>query len=285
MTMGQTSSQVMYTEADTPSVDLSALIQTSNSKNIVRSKPRRKYKAAIDDPGRGQESVRALVQLKEKVPLSGESIPVGEDEIAASNMFTAVNANIKDNIEAHNRNETHKITGKRGKLKRQRLEFQEHEGKFTVLDRDDGTSKRARLNKSINTVKSQAALLPSSMSTNDVTIDAKGASEQEVCSSHTSPKTQTVAKPKPIMQQLVAKADNKPSDTPIQSSDRPSSQSRIDSSDATAQNQPNHPGQHGFHFASSTFNDDLSQPNLESANLFIGSNHRLSSSHGSCLDQ
>lgn len=182
-------------------------------------------------------------------------------------------------MKADSRNEAHQGISKGGKRKRQR---HEQNGKFTLRDRDDGSSKRARLNKSINTVKRQMALLPSSLSTNDVTREDSGA----------SPKTQTVVQPqpKPIMQRLLAEADNEQSDAPIQPSDRlPSliietpqrqnhlkerkdqyqSQSRVEPSDAAAQEQPNHPGQHGFHFACRTFNDDFIRSDMESANLII----------------
>lgn len=248
-------------------------METSSGDNNKRSKSRRKYKAAIEGLGRQQE------QLKEQVPLNGESIPASEDEIAASITFSAVNVNGKDNMKADSRNEAHQVTDKGGKLKRPRYEFRAQNGKFTARDRDDGSSKRARLNKSINTVKRQTALLPSSLSTNDVTMEDSGA----------SPKTQTVVQPKPIMQRLLAEADNEQSDAPTQPSDRlPSliietpqrqnhlkerkdqyqSQSRVEPSDAAAQEQPNHPGQHGFDFACGKSNDFI-RSDMESANLII----------------
>lgn len=230
--------------------------------NNTRSKSRRKYKAASEGLGRHQK------QLKEKVRLNGESIPASEDEIAALTMFTTVNVSGKDNMKAHGRNEAHRVTDKGGKRKRQRHEFREQNGNFTVRDRDDDeSSKRARLIKSINTVKRQTALLSPSLSTHDVTTEEAGA----------SPKTKTVVQPKPIMQRLLAEADNEQSDAPVQPSGRlPSlivetpqcqnhlkerkdqSQSRVESSDAAAQEQPNHSGQHGFDFARGTFSDDFS---------------------------
>lgn len=251
-------------------------METSSGDNNKRSKSRRNNKAVIEGLGRQQE------QLKEQVPLNGESIPSREDEIAASITFSAVNVNGKDNMKADSRNEAHQGINKGGKRKRQRHEFREQNGKFTLRDRDDGSSKRARLNKSISTVKRQMALLPSFLSTNDVTREDSSA----------SPKTQTVVQPqpKPIMQRLLAEADNEQSDAPIQPSDRlPSliietpqrqnhlkkrkdqyqSQSRVEPSDAAAQEQPNHPGQHGFHFACGTFNDDFIRSDMESANLII----------------
>lgn len=272
MTMGQTSSQVRSTETGTPGADQSAPTETSNGENNKRKKARRKYKAATEDPGREQ------------------------DETVAPAMFSAVNVNGKDNIEGYGRNEAHQVTNKGGKRKRQRHESRERKGNLTVRDRDDGSSKRARLNKSINTVKSQTVMLQSSSSTKDVTMEEPGASllpgdGQEVCSSGPSTKTQTVVKPKPIMQRLLAEVEKKLSDDPIQLSDRlPSlvvenpqrqnhlkerkdqSQSRVESSDAAAQEQPNRPGEHGFDFACATFNDDFSKSDMESANLFITSN-------------
>ena len=262
-------------------------METSSGDNNKRSRSRRKYRAAIEGLGRQQE------QLKEKVPLNGESIPASEDEIAASITFSAVNVNGKDNMKTDGRNEAQRVTGKGGKRKRQRHQFREQNGKFTVRDRDDGSSKRARLSTSINTVKRPTALLPSSLSTNDVTAEDSGA----------SPKNQTAVQPKPIMQRLLAEADNEQSGAPIQPSDRlPSliietpqrqnhpkerkdqyqSEFRVEPSDAAVQEQPNHPGQHGFDFACGTFNDDFSRSDMESANLII---HRLFSSHRSCLDQ
>lgn len=270
--MGQTSSQVRYTRIGTPGADQSALMETSNGDNNTRSKSRRKYKAAIESLGRHQK------QLKEKVRLNGESIPASEDEIAASTTFSTVNVSGKDNMKAHGRNEAHQVTDKGGKRKRQRHEFREQNGNFTVRDRDDESSKRARLIKSINTVKRQTALLPPSLSTHDVTMEEAGA----------SPKTKTVVQPKPMMQRLLAEADNEQSDAPVQPSGRlPSlivetpqrqnhlkerkdqSQSRVESSDAAAQEQPNHSGQHGFYFARGTFNDDFSRSDVESADLII----------------
>lgn len=287
MTMGQTSSQVRPTETGTPGVDQSALMKTSNGGNNKRTKSRRKHKGVAKGPVSEQESARALLQLREKLPLD-------EDEIAASTTFSAVNVNGKDNIEARGRNKAHQVTDKSGKRKRQRHEFRDHKGNFTVRDRDDERSKRAKLNNSVSLVKSQTSLPPPSLSTNDVTMDESGA----------SPKTQNVVKPKPIMQQLLAETDNEQFDAPIQSSDRlPSlvvktpqrqnhlkerkhqSQSRVESSDAATQEQPNHPGQLYFDFAYATFNDDFSQLDMKTANLFNSSNHRIFSSRQSCLDQ
>lgn len=275
MTMGQASSQVSSTEAG-PGADQSVLMETSNGRTKKKNKShnsRRKHIAAIEGLGREQESAGALLQLKEKVPLNGEFIPASEDEIAASTMLSSVNINGKYSIEAHGRDKSHQVTDKGGKRKRQRHESREHKKNSTVQGRDNGSSKRARLNKSINKVKSQTTLLSSSLITSDVTMEETTANllpgdEQEVCGSGTSPKTQTMAKPKPITQRLIGEADNERSDAPIQASDRlPSlvfdtpqrqnhleernnqSQFRVESSEVSAQEQPNNPGQHGFSFA------------------------------------
>lgn len=195
-------------------------------------------------------------------------------------MFSAVNVNAKDNMKVNGRNEAHQVTGKGGRRKRQRNQFREQNGKFTARDRDDGSSKRARLDRSINPVKRQTAPLPSSLSTNDVTTEDSGA----------SPKTQNAVQPKPIMQRLLAEVDNEQSDAPIRPSDRlPSliietpqpqnhlkerkyqyqSESSVEPSDAAAKEQPNHPGQHGFDFACGTCNDDFIPSDMESANPII----------------
>lgn len=266
MTMGQASSHVRSTEAGTSGADQSVLMETSNGRTKKKKKSqksRKKHKAAIEGPGHEQESARALLQLKEKVPLNGEFIPASEDEIAVPTMLSAVNFNGKYNIEAHGIDEANQVTDKGSKRKRQRHEFQ------TVQGRDDVSSKRARLNKSINKFKSQTALLSSPLITSDVTMEETNSNllpgdEQEVCSSGTSPKTQIMPKPKPITQQLIGEADKERSDAPIQPSDQlpslvfdtpqrqnhlkeRSNQSpfRVVSSDAAA---PNHPGQHGFSF-------------------------------------
>lgn len=274
MTMGQASSQVRSTEAGIPGADQSVLMETRNggTKKKISHTSKRKHKAAIEGPGREQESARTLLQLKEKVPFNGEFIPASEDEIATPAILLAVNANVNDDIEAHGSDEALQVTGQGGKRKRQRHEFGEHKRNFTVQGRDDGSSKRARLNKSISKVKSQTALLSSPLITSDVTMEETNANlllgdEQEICSSGTSPKTQTMAKPKPITQRLIVEADNERFDAPIQPSDRPpslvfdtpqhqnhlkernnQSQFRVESSDAAAQEQPNHSGQHGFSF-------------------------------------
>lgn len=265
MTMGQGSSQVRSTEAGTSGADQS--VSNGGTKKKKKSqKSRKKYKAAIEGPAREQESAHALLQLKEKVPLNGEFIPTSEDEIAAPTMLSAVNVNGKYNIEAHGIDEANQVTVRGGKRKRLRHEFR------TVQGRDDVSSKRARLNKSINKFKSQTALLSSPLITSDVAMEEIDADllpgdEQEVCSSGTSPKTQIMPKPKPITQQLIGEADKETSDAPIQPSNRlPSlvfdtpqrqnnlkernnqSRFRVVSSDAAAQEQPNHPGQHGFSF-------------------------------------
>lgn len=247
MTMGQTSSQVRSTEIGTSGADQSTLMETSSVGNNKRSTFKRKQKAVIE------ESARALLQLKEKFPLN-------KDEIAEPTMFLAVNVNAKDSIEAH------QVTDTSGKRKRQRHEFRERNGE---------SPKRARLNKSTSIVISQTALLPPSFITDDVTMEESGA----------SPKTQIVVKPKPIMQQLLAETDNEQSDAPIQTLDRLSSrgvkiprrqthqkerknqsQSRVESSDAAAQEQPNHPGQLNIDFACATFNNNFGD--MKSANLF-----------------
>lgn len=273
MTLGQASSQVRSTEAGTPVADQSVLVGTSNGgtgKKKKSHKSRRKNKAAIEGPSREQESARALLQLKEKVPLNGESIPAGGDEIATPTMLSAVNGIGKDSIETHGRDEARQVTDISGKRKRQRHEFREHESNFTVQGRDDRSSKRARLNKSINKFKSQMALLSSSLITSDVTKEETTANlrpgdEQEVFSSGTSPITQTMAKPKPITQRLIGETDNERSDTPIHPSDRlPSlvfdtsqrqnhlkerkNQSQFSVESAAAQEQPNHRGQQGSSF-------------------------------------
>lgn len=234
-------------------------METSNGGTRKKKNPQKsgkKHKAAIEGPGREQESARATLQLKEKVPLNGEFIPAGEDEIATPTMLSAVNVNGKYNIETHSE----------GKRKRQRHEFR------TVQGRDDESSKRARLNKSVNKFKSQTALLSSSSIASDVAMEETNVKllpgdEQEGCSSGTCSKTQIMLEPKPITQRLIGEADKERSDAPIQPSDRlpplvvdtPQRQNHpkercnqlrsiVVSSDAAAQEQPNHPGQHSFSF-------------------------------------
>lgn len=275
MTMGQASSQVRSTEAGTPGADQSVLMEMSDGgikKKKYSHKSRRKHQAAIEGSGREQESARALFQLQEKVPLNGEFIPASVDGTAASTMFSAVKVNGKDHIEAHGRNEAHQVTDTGSKRKRQRHEFREHGRNFTVQGRDDESSKRARLKKYIENVKSPTALVSSSLIPSDVTMQETIANlppgdDQEVCSSGTSPKTQSMAKPNPILQRLIGEAENARSDAPIQPSDRlPSlvfdtpqrqdhmkernnqTEFRIKSGDAAAREQSNHQGQHGFSF-------------------------------------
>lgn len=269
ITMGQASSWVGPTEAGTSGADQSVLMETSNDQTEKKKKSQKsgkKHKAAIEGPGREKESARALLELKVKVPLNGEFIPACEDEIAVPTMLSAVNVNGKYNIEAHGIDEANQVNNKGGKRKRQRHEFR------TIEGRDDVSSKRARLNNSINKFKSQTALLSSPLITGDVTMEDTNANllpgdEQEVCSSGTSPKTQIMPKPKPVTQRLIGEADNERSDAPIQPSDRlpslvfdtPQRQDhlkernnqprfRVVSSDAAAQEQLNHPGQYGFSF-------------------------------------
>lgn len=269
LALGQASSQFRSTEAGTSGAARNMLTETSNGGTMKKKTPqksRRKHKAAIEGPVREQESARAISQLKEKVPLNGKIKPAGEDEIAAPTMLSAVNVNGKYNIEAHGIDEANQVTDRGGKRKRLRHEFR------TLQGRDDESSKRARLNESINKFKSQTALLSSSLITSDVAVEETNVNllpgdEQEACSSGTCPKTQIMLEPKPITQRLIGEADKERSDAPIQLSDRlPSlafdtpqrqnhpkercnqSRFRVVSSDAAAQEQPNHPGQHSFSF-------------------------------------
>lgn len=235
-------------------------------------KSSRKQNATIEGSGREQESARALFQLQAKVPLNGGIIPASVDGIAASTMFSAVKVNGKDHMEAHGRNQAHQVPDRGSMRKRQRYESREHGMNFTAQGRDDGSSKRARLKKNIKNVKSSTALVSSSLITSDVTMQETIANllpgdDQEVCSSGTSPKPHTMAKPNSIMQRLIGKAENERSDAPIQPSDRlPSlvfdtpqrqdhmkernnqTQFRIESGDAAAHEQPSHQGQHSFSF-------------------------------------
>lgn len=269
MAMGQISTEAGSTEGGTSGADQSMLMQVSDDGTRKKKKSRisrKNHKAAIEGPGREQESARALVQLKEKVPLNDEFIPAREDEIVTPTMLSAVNVNGKNNIETHGIDEANQVTDKCGKRKRQRQESR------TVQGRDDVSSKRARLNKSINKFKSQTALLPSSLITSDMTMEETNVNllpgnEQEVCSPGTSSTTQIMPKPKPIIQVLIDKADKERSDPPIQPSGRPpslvfgtpqrqnhlkercdQSECKVVSSDGPAQEQSNHPGQHSFSF-------------------------------------
>lgn len=269
MAMGQVSTQAGSTKAGTSGADQSMLIEVSDGGTREKKKSqksRKNHKAAIEGPGRQQESARALVQLKEKLPLNDEFIPASEDEIATPTMLSAVNVNGKYNIETHGIDEANQVTDKCGKRKRQRQEFR------TLQGRDDVSSKRARLNKSINKFKSQTALLPSSLITSDVTMEETNVNllpgnEQEVCSPGTSSTTQIMPKPKSITQVLIGEADKERSDPPIQPSGRPpslvfgtpqrqnhlkercdQSECEVVSSDGAAQEQSNHPGQHIFSF-------------------------------------
>lgn len=269
MAMDRASSQFRSTEAGTSGTDQNMLMETSNGGSRKKKNPQRltrKDKAAMEGPGREQESARAMSQLKVKVPLNGEFIPAGEDEIAAPTMLSAVNINGKYNIEAHGIDEANEVTDRGGKRKRQRHEFR------TAQGRDHESSKRARLNRSINKFMSQTALPSSSLITSDVGMEETNVNllpgdEQEIFSSGTCPRTQIMLEPKPITQRLIGETDKKRSVFPIQPSDRlPSlvfdtpqrqnhpkercnqSHFRVVSSDSAAQEQPNYPGQHSFSF-------------------------------------